>query len=190
MRIRYVSRRDLEVVAYQLARELFEPWLGPMPALTVLGGPQGSGVLNGILALPKQSAGRKPAYPTIYDKAAVLFRSLIQDHPFVDGNKRMAVAATLLFLFLNRRVVGATDGELVNLALRTATPERPIDWEYVSRWLERRTVSGAQIVEAVEQGRVDELVRALPGRASLLKRGLLAMMAGLAAMVMEDAPAE
>lgn len=173
MRIRYLTRKDLEDVAYELARELFEEWLGPMPVLTVLGGKRGAGVLDGILSLPKQSAGGRPAYPSILDKAAVLFRSLIQDHPFVDGNKRMAVASTLLFLLINGIVLGATDRELVGLALRVASGKGQPEWPDISQWIERRAVSQAEIEEAVSRDRVDELLARLPGRAGLESRGLL-----------------
>ena len=179
MRLRYLTRKDLETIAYDLASELFAEWLGPMPVLTVLGGQRGAGVLDGILALPKQSAGRKPAYPTIFDKAAVLLRSLVQDHPFVDGNKRMAVASTLLFLLTNGEVVGATDQELVDLALGVATQGDRFDWPYISSWLGHRTVSVAEIVNALEQDTLDELVARLPGTARLAGRGLLSFVVEL-----------
>ncbi len=56
-----------------------------MPALRVLGGQTGLGVLQGVLSLPKQSAGHRPAYSTLFEKTAALFRSMILNHPFVDG---------------------------------------------------------------------------------------------------------
>ena len=46
-----------------------------------------------VFSTTKQTAGGRPAYPSLFDKAAVVFRSLILNHPFVDGNKRMAVAS-------------------------------------------------------------------------------------------------
>ena len=143
-----------------------------MPVLTVLGGDEGRKALEGILALPKQSAGGRAAYPTIFDKAAVLLRSMILNHPFVDGNKRMGVAATLDFLYLNDEIVCATDGELVRLALGLATGHgRGLD--ALARWFEARSVSPAAIEEAIRTGGIAKIVGCLPGKASLSQRPLL-----------------
>lgn len=53
-----------------------------MPAFTLMG-EQGSALLDSALVLPQQSAFGKEAYRSIFDKAAVLFRSLIRNHPHV-----------------------------------------------------------------------------------------------------------
>jgi death-on-curing protein len=142
-----------------------------MPVLSVLGGQAGAGVIEGILALPKQTAGGKPAYPSLFDKAAVLFRSLILDHPFVDGNKRMAVASALVFLWVNDEIVCATDRELVTKALAVAEGLR--DWKELSEWFRMRTRSEDVIVRAIENGTLDTIVAGLPGRASIANRPLL-----------------
>jgi death-on-curing protein len=145
-----------------------------MPVLSVLGGRAGEGVIRGILALPKQTAGGRPAYPSLFDKAAVLFRSLILDHPFVDGNKRMAVASALVFLWVNQQVVCATDNELVTKALAVA--QGLSDWRELSEWFEMRSRSLETIAGAVTNGTVNELVAGLPGRASLKSRVLLDLL--------------
>lgn len=143
-----------------------------MPVLTVLGGDEGRSALEGILALPKQSAGGRAAYPTVFDKAAVLLRSMILNHPFVDGNKRMGIAATLDFLYLNDEIVAATDGELVQLALRVATG-RTRRLDKIARWLEIRSVGLADLEIAIEAAAVEALVSRLPGNAGLSQRPLL-----------------
>jgi death on curing protein len=51
--------------------------------------------------------------------AAYLFH-IVQNHPFVDGNKRVALEAALIFLEINGLSVNATDDELVDLTLRAA----------------------------------------------------------------------
>jgi len=145
-----------------------------MPILSVLGGRAGAGVIRGILALPKQTAGGRPAYPSLFDKAAVVFRSLILDHPFVDGNKRMAVASALVFLWVNQQIVCATDNELVTEALAVA--QGLSDWKELSEWFEMRSRSLETIANAVSNGTVDELVAGLPGRASLKGRVLMDLL--------------
>ena len=56
-------------------------------------------------------------YPTLIDEAAALWESLSQNHPFVDGNKRTAFAATYVFLAINGLDIIATDDEAQNFVL-------------------------------------------------------------------------
>ena len=133
-----------------------------MPVLSVLGGTAGVEVIEGILSLPRQTAGGKPAYPGLFDKAAALFRSLTLDHPFVDGNKRMAVASTLAFLSLNDWIVAASDDELIDLALSVASgnvTER-ID---LKEWFEARSLPYEQVLDAWSRGTIPDMVANLPG---------------------------
>jgi len=58
-------------------------------------------LLASALGRPFQTAFGKDAYPTIQEKAAALFHSLIANHPFFDGNKRTAVLALVHFLLAN-----------------------------------------------------------------------------------------
>jgi len=56
------------------------------------------GMLESALAQPRQTFGGSDLYPTLVEKAAALGFSLIANHPFVDGNKRMGHAAMEIFL--------------------------------------------------------------------------------------------
>ena len=56
-------------------------------------------------------------YPTLIDEAAALWESLSQNHPFVDGNKRTAFAATYVFLAINGLEIIATDDEAQDFVL-------------------------------------------------------------------------
>jgi prophage maintenance system killer protein len=58
-------------------------------------------VLESCLIVPFQTFGRRLLYKGLFDKAAVLFYLLIKNHPFQNGNKRLAVTTMLVFLFLN-----------------------------------------------------------------------------------------
>lgn len=108
-----------------------------MPAFSLMG-KEGSALLDSALALPRQSAFGKEAYPTILDKAAVLFRSLVRNHCLVDGNKRVATAATVIFLIVNGRLLLTDQQELIGQALKMASP-RGLSWRTMSRWLRGRS---------------------------------------------------
>jgi death-on-curing family protein len=59
------------------------------------------GVLESCLESPFGGIGDIEFYPEVFDKASILFYLLCKDHPFQNGNKRMAVACTLIFLAMN-----------------------------------------------------------------------------------------
>lgn len=59
------------------------------------------GLLEAAAARPMASVFGEDAYPTIQEKAAVLFHSIARNHPFADGNKRTATVAFLFLLEIN-----------------------------------------------------------------------------------------
>jgi len=65
-----------------------------------------------------QSAFGADAYPDLVSKAAALMHSLVLNHAFVDGNKRTAVLATLIFLDLNGYVIRWDQHEALDFVLR------------------------------------------------------------------------
>lgn len=62
-------------------------------------------------------------YPSIEEKAARLCYSLVNNHAFLDGNKRIGVYVMLIFLELNGIVLKQTDEEIVKLGLGVASTE-------------------------------------------------------------------
>ncbi|WP_058301070.1 type II toxin-antitoxin system death-on-curing family toxin [Gorillibacterium timonense] len=59
------------------------------------------GMLESAVYRPQSSAFEEDAYPTLFEKAAALFESLGQNHPFHNANKRTAFTALVLFLRYN-----------------------------------------------------------------------------------------
>jgi death-on-curing protein len=59
------------------------------------------GLLDSAAHRPRASAFGEDAYPTIHDKAAALLEGVARDHALVDGNKRLAWAASVVFYDLN-----------------------------------------------------------------------------------------
>ena len=55
------------------------------------------GLLESALGRPRATAFGVDAYPGIHEKAAALLHSLTRNHALVDGNKRLALAATIAF---------------------------------------------------------------------------------------------
>ena len=77
-------------------------------------------------------------YGDVIQEAAALWESLSQNHPFVDGNKRTAFAATFVFLKLNGFRI-ATDWSLVGDEILAMHETGTFRFEAVERWLRAHT---------------------------------------------------
>src|SRR5690242_1545365 len=101
------------------------------------GGSQGvrdRGRLESALAGMQQEVFGEDLYPTIFEKAAVLLRGIIADHPFIDGNKRTAMIAALVFLNLNGYDTSRlADKELEDFAVQVAVEH--LDVPMIAAWL-------------------------------------------------------
>jgi death-on-curing family protein len=69
------------------------------------------------LGSPRQTFGGKLLYPTLEKQASILFYSLIKNHPFENGNKRIAVMALLTFLSLNNKWLLIHPDDLYDIAI-------------------------------------------------------------------------
>ena len=84
------------------------------------------GALESAVAQPRATFDGVELYPTLEEKAAALGFSLILNHPFVDGNKRIGHAALEVFLVLNGFHLRAdvNDAELMILSVAAGTVAR------------------------------------------------------------------
>ena len=95
------------------------------------------GRLESALAQPRATFDGLDLHPTIVQKAAALVFSLTLNHPFVDGNKRVAHAAMEVFLVLNGVELVGTVDEQERLMLDLADGQ--VTREQLAAWLERHT---------------------------------------------------
>lgn len=95
------------------------------------------GLIQSALARPQASFGGEDLYPTLLDKAAALFHSLIFNHAFLDGNKRTSITTTARFLYINGYELIAEKDEFVDFPLRVENKHLGI--EEISDWLKEHT---------------------------------------------------
>ena len=91
------------------------------------------GALESAVAQPRMTFNGEELYPTIVEKASALGFSLIQNHPFIDGNKRTGHAAMEMFLMLNGYEISAVVNEQVEIVLGVASGN--IDRSTFTGWL-------------------------------------------------------
>lgn len=99
------------------------------------------GQLESILAQIQSVYFGKELYPGIVNKATWLFYCLIKDHPFMNGNKRVAILALFVFLKRNTHEIYLDEEVLISglfkMAIRTAE-SRPEDIERTKNYLKRK----------------------------------------------------
>lgn len=78
------------------------------------------GLVESALARPAATVFGEDAYPSVYDKAAALLLSTVTNHPLVDGNKRMGLAATVAFLLKNGMVLQYDEDEAYDFVISVA----------------------------------------------------------------------
>ena len=95
------------------------------------------GGLESAIAQPRMTFGGQDLYPTVEEKASAFCFSLIQNHPFVDGNKRVGHAAMEVFLFFNGYRIDATVDIQEQIILGVASGE--VSREQLVKWLKEHT---------------------------------------------------
>ena len=108
--------------------------------LTAFGGLAGirdRGSLEASIARPAMTFGGEDLYADLAAKAAALLHSLVLNHPFLDGNKRVGAAAAELALQLNGIELVAGDQEFELVTLATARGE--MSAEALAIWFRQRS---------------------------------------------------
>ena len=105
------------------------------------GGSHGLGddsALESAIARPCATFDGDDLYPSPAEKAAALMHSLAMNHPFIDGNKRIAVTSAELFLEINGYQLTASDDELEEITLALASSK--LDKDELMVWFKQRTI--------------------------------------------------
>jgi len=138
---RWVDRLVVEAVQSDLVREH-----GGMPGL------RGEHMLEAALARPRQRLAYAPD-ADLAELAASYGHGLARNHPFHDGNKRIAFVTMAVFLELNGVELAATEGEVVTAMLALAAGE--LDEDGLAAWLRTKTIgaTGAPPRDTAGQGK-------------------------------------
>src|SRR5712692_11546926 len=78
------------------------------------------GLLQSALAQPQATFGGQFLHADLFEMAAAYLFHLVQNHPFVDGNKRVGAVVALVFLRMNDQDPGITNVDLESLVLSVA----------------------------------------------------------------------
>ena len=98
-----------------------------------LSGTRDLGLLESAVYSANQVFGEEEAYPTVEQRAARLAYAITQNHPFVDGNKRIGMLVMLMTLRLNHVQIQYTQAELIQLGLSVA--DNSYRYEDILAWI-------------------------------------------------------
>lgn len=98
-----------------------------------LDGLRDDGLLDMALNSPFQTFENNELYRSIQSKAARLCFSIISNHPFIDGNKRIGILAMLVFLDINQVAVICDDEDIIDLGFGVASGK--YDSKYIIEWV-------------------------------------------------------
>lgn len=125
--MRYLTLNEI----VELHRRLIHQWGGS-------NGLRDLSALESAVAQPRMTFADEDLYPSIPEKAAALGFSIIKNHPFVDGNKRVGHAVMEIFLILNGYEIDASVNEQEDVILSVASGE--MKREAFTNWLRSRLV--------------------------------------------------
>lgn len=121
-----VSIADVKQIAFILAKTHLT-YDEPIPDFNT----RYSGVLESCLVTPFQTFEKKSAYTGLVGKAAILFYLMIKNHPFQNGNKRIAMTTLFVFLAKNGKWLEVDAKELYNFAVWVAESNSKLKTETV-----------------------------------------------------------
>jgi death-on-curing family protein len=110
-----ITVTQIEHIAFKIAQEKFV-FDEPIPGFAT----RYPNILESCLSTPFQSFGKRDLYPTFIAKASILFYLMIKNHPFQNGNKRIAVTALFYALYRNKKWLKVDTQTLYNFAVWVA----------------------------------------------------------------------
>lgn len=110
--MRIITLADVQYITFRLAKEYLS-LNEPIPDFST----RFPNTLESCIVTPFQKFSGKPLYPTLVAKASILFYLMIKNHPFQNGNKRIAMTTLLTFLFFNNKWLRADIQELFNFTM-------------------------------------------------------------------------
>ena len=111
MKTRSLTIFEIKHITHSLAKEMMV-WDEPIPKFDS----RFPGILESCVAVPFQTFGRRLLYKGLLGKAAILFYLMVKNHPFENGNKRIAMTTLFYFLYKNKKWMKVDNKELYNFA--------------------------------------------------------------------------
>lgn len=124
--IKPISLAEVEYIAFRLAREMLA-FDEPIPDFST----RFPNILESSLAVPFQTFSKKVLYSGLISKASILFYLMVKNHPFQNGNKRIALTTLLYFLCKNKKWLKVEQQDFYNFIIWVAQSPAQVKQETV-----------------------------------------------------------
>ncbi|MDD4074443.1 MAG: type II toxin-antitoxin system death-on-curing family toxin [Candidatus Pacebacteria bacterium] len=115
MSVKYLDIELMQSMCHRLALNIFDTEDDPIACFE-----EHTSLLESAINQPRQIFGGNELYPTLIEKAAILFYGINKNHPFRNGNKRISAASLIVFLYINDMQITASKSEIVDMTLCVA----------------------------------------------------------------------
>lgn len=132
-----ITLLEVRFIVFQLAQE-FMSWNEPIPDFST----RFVQKLESCLETPFATFDRKPLYRGLIEKATALFYFLNKNHPFQNGNKRIAVTILLIFLYKNKKWIDVSHDALYSFAVAVAksdAKEKDETMKYIKNFIKKNS---------------------------------------------------
>ncbi len=133
-----ITVKEVEYIAYRIVQELMT-FNEPIPDFSS----RFPHILDSCLATPFQTFTGKSLYPDLISRASILFYLMIKNHPFQNGNKRIAMTTLFVFIHKNKKWIKVDTQELYNFTVWVAQSPPRVKEEVVKaieKFLKAHTV--------------------------------------------------
>ncbi|MBI5574118.1 MAG: type II toxin-antitoxin system death-on-curing family toxin [Elusimicrobia bacterium] len=110
--MKQITIKEAEYLSFRLAKEIMS-FNEPIPDFST----RFPNKLESCIATPFQSFSGKSLYPSLLEKASILFYLMVKNHPFQNGNKRIAMTTLFVFFHKNRKWLEVNTQELYNFTI-------------------------------------------------------------------------
>ena len=121
----FLTLNDIKDICFSAARELYK-FNEPLPELST----RFPHKLEAVLGIPETEVFGKKVHNTTIDQAACYFYYIIKNHPFLNGNKRIAVISCYVFLRLNDHELTASWEAIYDFAITISQPSKNHEKEF------------------------------------------------------------
>ena len=121
-----ITLKEDEYLSFRLAKETMS-FNEPIPEFST----RYPNILESSLAAPFQTFGGKSLYPTFLTKASTLFYLMVKNHPFKNGNKRIAMTTLFLYLHKEKKWIRVDTQKLYNFTIWIASSPSELKNEIV-----------------------------------------------------------
>jgi death on curing protein len=109
--IKRINLAEVEYISFQLAKKFME-YNEPIPDFET----RFLGILESCIRTPFQTFDKKSLYKGLIEKSAILFYLMVKNHPFQNGNKRVAITTLIFFLVQNGKWLSVSNHNIYKFA--------------------------------------------------------------------------